>query len=254
MGKVIAIAGNTVREVVRDKVFYILVFFAVLLIAVSKALGWISMEQDVKVMKDFSIAAINLFVLLITIFLGTTLVYKEIDKRTIYTILSKDVGRWQFVLGKYFGLLAAASMCMAGMTAVFIVYLLVMGGGVEASLFLAVGGMLLELMLITSVSLLFSGLTSPVLSAFITFCFFLLGHSVEVLRKFVEEFEFQGLEPMANAIYYLFPNLENCNFKMYVGSGTLPEAAHVLWAAAYAAGYSAALIGITLVIYRRKDF
>jgi len=254
MGKVAVIALNTVREVVRDKVFYILLFFAVLLIAVSKALGWISMDQDVKVIKDLSITAINLFVPLITVFLGTNLVYKEVEKRTLFTILSKDIGRWQFVLGKYFGLLSAAVLCVLGMSGVFFLYLLLMGGDLEASLFLAIYGIVLELTLITSISLLFSSLTSPILSAFITFVFYLLGHSVEVLRKFVEEYEYKGFEPVARAVYYLLPNLENSNFKLFVGSSQLPEAGHVVWATVYVVGYSAVLLGLTLLVYRRKSF
>jgi ABC-type transport system involved in multi-copper enzyme maturation permease subunit len=254
MGKAAAIAQNTVREIVRDKVFYILVFFALSLIALSKALGWISMQQDVKVIQDIALAAINLFVLLITIFLGTNLVYKEVEKRTIYSVLSKDVGRWQFVLGKALGLWATAVLCVAGMSATAVLYLVLLGGTLEPAFFLALYGIVLELGLITSISLLFSSLTSPVLSAFITFAFYVAGHSVEVLRKFVDEALARGFDPVAEFVYYALPNLENSNFKMFVGSPDLPEAGHVLWATVYTAVYSAVLIGLTLVVYRRKSF
>jgi len=254
MGRIAAIAMNTVREVMRDRVFYILVFFAILLIATSKALGWISMDQDVKVIQDFSLAAIHLFVLLITIFLGTNLVYKEVEKRTIYTILSKDIRRWHFVLGKYFGLLGTALLCVAGMSAVFFVYLLILGGRWETSLFLAIYGMVLELALITSLSLFFSSLTSPVLSAFLTLSIYMVGHSVDVLRKFVEELNYESFDFIATSIYYLLPNLENVNFKMYVGSGHLPETGEVALASLYMLVYTAILLGLTLLIYRRKQF
>lgn len=254
MSRILAIAGNTFREVVRDRVFYILVFFAVALIAVSKALGWISIGHDVKVIADFSLTGITLFALLITVFLGTNLVYKEVEKRTLYSVLSKDVRRWQFVLGKYFGLLGTAWLCVGGMGAVFFAYLLLMGGTPTLAMGVALYGILLELTLITSLSLLFAGLTSPVLSAFITFAFFLTGHSMEVVRKFVEEMTFEKTDPLLLFAYHVLPNLENFNFKNYVGAGELPPAGFVLFSTAYAVVYSGALLAIALAVYRKKDF
>lgn len=254
MKRTAVIALNTVREVVRDRIFYILVFFAVLLIAVSKALGWISIDQDVKIIRDFSLAAIQLFVLLVTIFLGTNLVYKEVDKRTIYTILSKDIRRWQFVLGKYAGLWATAILCVAGMSAVFLLYLLLLGGSPDAAILLALYGIVLELAVITSLSLLLSSLTSPVLSAFLTLGLFGVGHSVDVLRRFTEELAYDSVEPLARAAYYLLPNLENFNYKTYVGSGRLPPAGDVLGATAYAAVLSAVFLALTLLVYRKRQF
>ncbi|MHC5080430.1 MAG: ABC transporter permease [Planctomycetota bacterium] len=254
MSRILVIAGNTFREVIRDRIFYILIFFAILLIVLSKALGWISIEHDERVITNLSLAAVHIFALMITVFLGTNLVYKEVEKRTLYSVLAKDVRRWQFLLGKYFGLLGTAYLCVAGMGIIFFAYLLVMGGLPTGMMVLALYGILLELMLITSISLLFSSVTSPVLSAFITFALFLTGHSMEVVRKFVKELEFDAPDPLLTFAYYVLPNLENFNFKNFVGAPNGPALEHVLLSTGYAVFYTAILIAITLVIYRKKDF
>src|SRR5690606_20767780 len=91
------LAQNTFRESVRDKVLYVLLLFAIASVLGSKAIGWISIGQDIKIVKDFTLASISVFGALIAIFVGTSLLYKEIDKRTLYTILSQPMRRWEFV-------------------------------------------------------------------------------------------------------------------------------------------------------------
>ncbi|MBP7431889.1 MAG: ABC transporter permease, partial [Candidatus Hydrogenedentes bacterium] len=120
--RVLAVARNTFREAVRDKVLYVLLLFAAAAIFGSKALGWISIGQDIKIVKDLSLAAVSVFGVLIAIFVGTNLVYKEIDKRTIYTILCRPMHRWEFILGKYAGLAALLALVTAVMAAVAAVY------------------------------------------------------------------------------------------------------------------------------------
>ncbi len=254
MSRILVIAVNTFREVIRDRIFYILLFFAVVLIAISKALGWISIGYDERVIADFSLAAITLFSLLITVFLGTNLVYKEVEKRTIYSVLSKDLRRWQFLLGKYVGLLATASFCVVGMGVIFMVYLVAMGGTPTGAMVLALYGILLELMLITAISLLFSSVASPILSAFITFALFLTGHSMEAILEFLEVTRPGKVDPLLRFAYHVLPNLENFNFKNFVGAPESPEASFVLFSTLYALVYSGALLAITLVLYRKKDF
>jgi ABC-type transport system involved in multi-copper enzyme maturation permease subunit len=99
------VAVNVFRESVRDKVLYNLVAFAVLLMAAAYLLGQLSAGQDVKIIKDLGLAAISIFGLLIAIFIGIGLVWKEVDRRSIYGVLSKPIRRSEFVLGKYLGLL-----------------------------------------------------------------------------------------------------------------------------------------------------
>src|SRR5208283_3951625 len=107
---VLAIALNTFREAVRDKILYVLLVFGILMILVSRAIGWVSFGGENKIMTDIGLAAIWMFSGMVSIFIGTGLIYKEIDKRTIYTVLAKPAERWQFLAGKYLGLLLTTAI------------------------------------------------------------------------------------------------------------------------------------------------
>ena len=174
-----AIARNTFREAVRDRVLYNLVLFVLLLIAAAIFIGELSGGQERKIIVDLGLSAMLLFGVFIAIFVGVGLVYKEIERRTIYAIFSKPVGRGEFLLGKYLGL------CLT-----LLVNVVVMGLGVSLALAYVAKGwdpliltlwpavlmIYMELMLITALALLFSSFSSPALSALLTFCIFIIGH------------------------------------------------------------------------------
>ena len=108
--KIRAVAWNTFREAIRDKILYNLVFFSLLIMGVSTYLGDIALGKSVKVIQDVGLASMSVFGLLIAIFVGIGLVYKEIQRRTIYTLLAKPISRGQFLVGKYFGLVMTISL------------------------------------------------------------------------------------------------------------------------------------------------
>ncbi|MEQ1903480.1 MAG: ABC transporter permease subunit, partial [Pirellulaceae bacterium] len=147
----------TFREAVRDKVLYVLVFFALATLLGSKALGWISIGQEIKIVKDFSLAAVSVFGVLIAIFVGTSLVYKEIDKRTIYTIICRPMSRYEFVLGKYFGMAALLGVVTAVMGLSGAAYVTMLGGNVNETYIYAVVLTYWELLMVTA----FASFTSP---------------------------------------------------------------------------------------------
>jgi ABC-type transport system involved in multi-copper enzyme maturation permease subunit len=251
---VVAIAGNTFREVIRDRVLYLLVFFSLVLMALGWALGWISIEEERKLVTDLSLAAISLFALLITIFLGASLIYKEVDKRTLYTILSKDVGRTEFVLGKFVGLMALFGVCIALMGLAFAGNVLIAGGGLNPTMLAALYGLLLELTVITSFSIAFAMVTSPVLSAISTLGFYLVGHSTEILVKFTEGPGHAGYRPYARALYYVFPNLENFNLRYEAAYGIPVDAVRLGLMTGYAALFAGLFLGVAALVFRRKSF
>src|SRR6188508_1847596 len=125
--KVIAhVAVNVFKESVRDKVLYNLVVFAVLLMSASYLIGELTAGQDVKIIKDLGLAAISIFGLLIAVFIGVGLVWKEVEKRSIYSLLAKPITRAEFLLGKYLGLALTLIVNVAVMTAAFYAVLAVM--------------------------------------------------------------------------------------------------------------------------------
>ncbi len=249
-----AIAANTFREVKRDRVLYLLLLFALGLMGLSQALGWISIEEHVKLVIDLSLAAVSIFALLITIFLGANLIYKEIDKRTVYTILSKDVSRAEFVIGKYLGLLGTFAVCLLLMGGAFFGNLVLSGGSLNATMFAALYALLLELTVITAFSVFFALLTSPILSAICTLVFYMVGHTTETLRTFTAVPGREGARPFAMALYYALPNLENFNLRYEASYGTPIEPIRLGLITLYAAAFSAIFLGAAIVVFKRKNF
>src|SRR5437763_582784 len=174
-----AIARNAFREAVRDRVLYNLVLFALLLIVGSIFLGELSAGQEAKIIVDLGLGAMLLFGTFIAIFVSTGLVYKEIERRTLYAILSKPVGRGEFLLGKYLGLcltLAVNVLVMCVGVSLALMYVKRGYDPLALRIWPAVALIYVELMIILAVALLFSSFSSPALSAFLTFAVFVIGH------------------------------------------------------------------------------
>ena len=190
-------AANVFRESVRDKVLYNLVFFAVLLIVASYLIGQLTAGQDIKIIKDLGLAATSVFGLFIAVFIGIGLVSKEVERRSIYALLAKPIDRWQLVVGKYAGLALTLAVNIAVMAAAQYAVLGYMRLGVSAdvvrawdappldpALLVAIGLILVELMIVTAIAVFFSTFSTPLLSAALTFAFFVVGHFSADLRNF----------------------------------------------------------------------
>src|SRR5437016_1514853 len=210
--RVAAIARNAFREAVRDRVLYNLVVFALLLIAGAILLGELSAGQEAKIIVDLGLSAILLFGVFIAIFVGVGLVYKEIERRTLYAILAKPIGRGEFLLGKYLGL------CLT-----LLVNVIVMGVGLSLALIYVKRGwnplvariwpaiMLIhfELMIITGVALLFSTFSSPALSALLTFFVFVIGHFSADLKMLGQTMPSTAARWLFTSLYYFVRSEEH---------------------------------------------
>jgi ABC-type transport system involved in multi-copper enzyme maturation permease subunit len=288
MGKVFQIAKNTFRESIRDRVLYVIAFFAAVMMLASLALGWISIGDQLQVVQDFSLAVISFFGALMAVFIGAGLIHKEIDKRTIYTIISKPVSRWQFLLGKYLGLLGVLGLALAGMLAASLLFVAYAAwtaqnppaadwtARVEWGWYSAAAAMLFfETMVVVSLAMLFGGVTSPILSAIFTFTAYLLGQvsasvnymftsfipseksvaaiTGEMLTDFASRAYF-FLKPFSLLVYYALPDLGHFQLRNQVVLGPAPTPAQLLYGAAYGVGYSAAVLILAMVLFDRKRF
>lgn len=251
--RVLAVAHNTFREAVRDKVLYVLVFFALATLLGSKALGWISIGQEIKIVKDFSLASVSVFGVLIAIFVGTSLVYKEIDKRTVYTILCRPMARYEFVLGKYFGMAALLGVVTAVMGAVGAGYTALLGGAIDATYGYAVLLTYWELLMVTAFATLFSSLTSPILGAIIVFCIYVVGHATTILIDLPAHFDGTTAKKVLEAVYYVVPNFSNFNIRAEAANNVAVPFEYVAWAMAYGAVYSAMLLALAAIAFENKD-
>jgi ABC-type transport system involved in multi-copper enzyme maturation permease subunit len=254
MSRVAVIAFNTFKENLRDKILYNLVFFALLLIGSSVLLSTLTIGERSKIITDLGLASINLFGVVIAIFVGIGLVNKEIERRTIYTILAKPVSRLEFLIGKYAGLTLTLLVNVSVMVVGFLLTLLVTQSKVAPALFNALGLIFVELLVITAVAVLFSTFTTPTLSAIFTMAIYVIGHLTADLKDLAMKLPNILTKGILQALYYVLPNLEYFNRKGQAVHGIPIELSYVATAVVYGLAYGAVVLFLAGVIFQRRDF
>jgi len=254
-GRIVCIAANTFREAVRDRVLYNLIAFAVLLSAAAILVGQISIDIERLVVINLGLAAVSMFGIVIAIFIGIGLVSKEIDKKTLYTVLSRPVRRWEFVVGKFFGLAGTLVVNTFFMGIGVFGALLYVAHRFQASdgwVLVALYFIILQFVVICSLALLFSSFSTPLFSAVFAFALFVVGSFADDLRGFASMAS--GLTKwLVTGIAYLVPNFSTLNVIGSVAHGN-PVAGHlILYNTIYAVLYSGmALCGAVLIFQRRN--
>jgi ABC-type transport system involved in multi-copper enzyme maturation permease subunit len=216
------VALNTFREAVRDRVLYNLVFFALLMMAAAVLVGQISIEIEQTVIVSLGLSAISLIGLLIAIFLGVALVSKEMDKRTLYALLAKPVRRWEFLLGKFAGLVLTLAVNTAAMALGLLLVMLYVKHSLQrsdAAVLVAVYFILLKLALVVALALLFSCFTTPLLAILFTVGLYILGLYVQELRNMPVEVLTPAMAAFTKWLSYLLPNFENYNVMALAAHG-----------------------------------
>ena len=211
--KVYAIAINTFKEVIRDKIFYSLVFFAILLLGASVLLSTLTVGERSKIIEDLSLSGIEIFGVIIAIFVGIGLVNKELEKKTIYTIISKPIKRWQFLLGKYLGLALTLLSYVAVMTVCYMLVLWLYTSTLPWQTLIAVLLIYVELLVITASAILFSTFSTPTLSASYALAIYVIGNMTGDLRGLAAKAGSAGASALLNFFYYFLPNLQDFNVK-----------------------------------------
>jgi len=253
VSRILAIAANTFREAIRDRILYLLLVFALLLMGFSQILSLLTVGGEEKIIKDMGLASISLFGVLTSIFIGVALVSKEIERRTIYTIVSKPIHRYEFLLGKYCGLALTLLVNTSVMTAWFYLILLLKGVA-DPRLLLAILLIFMELLLVTSFAILFSSFSTPILSTLFSLSLYVVGHLSWSLKLLEERVRTTSGRLLCRILYYVLPNLEIFNIK--------GEAVHLMpipatlpgWALLYLVGYGGAILALACLILQRRDF
>jgi ABC-type transport system involved in multi-copper enzyme maturation permease subunit len=252
--KIAAIALNTFKEAKRDRILYLLLFFAAVGIVLSRVLAVLTVGDRAKIIKDVGLASLSLFGVLMAILIGTGLVYKEIDKKTIFTLLSKPIQRYQFLLGKFAGLVLTLFIMLVLMTLIFFAIVFFHTFKVEWNLVGAIFFIFLELVLITAVAILFSCFSTPILSSIYSLCFYLIGHLSWGLETLVKKMK-PGLGKTAIRVLYTFlPDLENFNFRTEVVYNLPIPAQSFLFSTAYGIMYTVFILALAVLVFRRRDF
>ncbi len=256
------IALNTYRESIRDKILYNIVLLAVGLSVFSIVLGDWSVFDRAHVIKSITLSLMSLSGLLIAIFVGISLVQKEIQRRTVYTLLSKPMARTEFLVGKYFGLLLLLLSHILLLTVVFYLLLWVTDSAPNLRLFSAIYMIYCELALTIAVAILFSVFSSPVLSALFTLGFYISGRLVDellvqwnfMLRMTGAMKDHAGSTSIAEWAYRLLPGFHRFDIShQVIHDLPLPEG-YILWSTIYAVSYASVLIWIASRWFNRRDF
>ena len=249
------IAFNTFREAVRDRVLYNLVAFALLLSAAAILVGEISIDIERLVVVNLGLTAVSLFGVVIAIFIGIGLVSKEIEKRTLYTVLSRPVRRWEFVVGKFFGLtgtLVINTFFMALGVFLALLYVAHKFEKMDEWVLVALYFIVLQFLIVCALALFFSSFSTPLMAAVFTFALFVIGSLAGDLRGFARITPgFGGW--LATAIAYLVPNFSALNVIGQVAHGDPVAGSIILYNTVYALLYSAMVISGAVLIFQRRN-
>ena len=252
--RVLAIGRNTFREAVRGKLFAAIGVFGVVLMASSAIVGPLSLGEQARITQDLGLAGMSLLGFMVAILIGTGIVYTEVERRTIYTVIAKPVERWQFVLGKFAGLNGTISVLVAGMTLILLGAAYIDMGHFKPQLLQAVLLTWVELMVMTSLAILMSVMCSPILGALFTCLLYIIGHTSGDLHELAQHFGSGTVKSLTSIAYYILPNLEYFNIRSKVIHGVSIDPAYMVFACAYGLLYTIVFLTVAGVVFERKEF
>lgn len=250
-----AVASNTFREVMRDRIFFVLGFYALMMLVALRLLPEVAGAAQDKIITDIGPASASLLGVVVAIFVGTNLINKEIEKRTVFVLVTKPINSAEFILGKHLGLSAVLAILVAGMSAIYLLLLSITHINFQLfSMLLAALFLFLELCLITAAALLFGVFTSSILATLLTFSLYLVGHMSEGMVKLAGVTKNPSFQKMTDNLYLVLPDLSRLDLKNDAVYGLVPQADILLANAGYALVYTAALLIVTTVIFSRREF
>lgn len=250
-----AIAANGFREVIRDRILYFIGFFALLLIIALRLLPEISVGTDQKIFLDFGLAAISLLSVVIAIFIGTGLINKEIEKRTVLILIPKPISKAEFIIGKHLGLSAVLVVLVVCMTAIYLG--LMTWAKISyplGSLLVSLGFLFLELALLIAVTIALGVFTSSILATLLSFGVYLMGHFSADLVELGKISKNPNIEAFTQTLYLILPDLERLNLRNEAVYGLLPSSGDLFSSALYALLYICLLLIIAIIIFSRRQF
>lgn len=253
--RIFAIATNGFREVIRDRILYVLGFFVLLLVLASRILPPIAVSADEKIFLDLGIGAISLLGAIVAIFVGTGLINKEIEKRTVLILIPKPLTSAEFIIGKHLGLSGVLIVLVATMTGFYFVLMSLLGMNYPVqSLLIAIGYILLELMLLTAIAMTFGVFTSSILATLLSFGVYIMGHLSRDLLQLGKITENIGIERITKILFLILPDLQRLNLKNEAVYNILPSTGELINSLIYGILYITLLLTITITIFSRRQF
>ncbi len=257
MSAIWSIATNTMREARRNRIFYSIFFFALIVILNSFVFRHLTVGTQDRVLRDVGTTALDFFGVLLAIFLGIGMVSREVERRTIYTVVTKPIRRADFILGKFFGLNGILIVTLGVMFACLLVVLSVMPHFDPlnmATLTWYLVLRLVELAVLVAFAILLSTFSTPALSAFLTIGLYVVGHFTKDLKYFGGQSESPAVRAMADGLYYALPNLSRFSISEQIAYNLPVDSMHAALSVAYGLGYAAAFVTAAVLVFERRDF
>jgi ABC-type transport system involved in multi-copper enzyme maturation permease subunit len=247
------IAVNTFREAIRDRILYLFIGFAVVMVLSTKLFGMLTVGDEAKIIKDIGLAAMQFSSMLIAVMMSMLLISREVDSRTVFNILAKPVRRWQFILGKYFGLIAIVAANLVLITAVLLVVVLIYAHQFDPMLIFAAAMTMLEMFILAAFATFFAVLTKPILGSLLTLAVFVIGHMSADLWLLTRQLTGFTTRVVVAVVYYVVPNLERFNFRTEVVHDLPIPAVAVIWACLYAVAFVVLVLFLANLRFRKRD-
>ncbi|MEO0185724.1 MAG: ABC transporter permease subunit [candidate division WOR-3 bacterium] len=254
MNRVLAIVENTFKESLRQRIMLLLIIFSILLIFISMFLEPFALGESPKLLRDFGMAVSSLFGILVVIIIGSTLIHKDIEKRTIYTVIAKPVRRSEIILGKFLGLLFLIALLESAMAIIHQIVIFIYEGKFDIHILLNLPFSLIEIMVLLGILLLFSSFSSTTLTSIMGVIFYVIGHASPDLKLFADATKTPALKYIAYGFYYILPNLENFNLRLELVHKLPIFADQTLFSVCYGFIYTIFLLYLTALIFEQREF
>ena len=253
--RVFTIANNGFKEVIRDRILYFIGFFSLLLILAQRIIPEIAAGTHEKILLDVGIGAINILSIIVAIFVGTALINKEIEKRTLLMLIPKPISRAELILGKHLGLTAVLGVMVAIMMGIYLAMLSLSKIEYPTTALITAGAyLLLQLALVAAVAILFGVFTSSILATLLSFGVYLMGHFSEDLVELGKLSKNANIESLTTSLYLVLPNLSRLDLKNEAVYGLLPSSVELAGHAVYGLLYTALLLIISMMVFAQKEF
>ncbi len=253
MSAILAVARGTFREAVRDRVLFLVIGFGAVVLAMSRLLAPIALGEAPRITVDLGLSALGLIGIAIVVLVGTQLVHKEIERRTIHVVLSRPLSRTQYLVGKWAGLSLTMAVAVAAMTAMLLVVgawmrgPAIVGPIAQAAFMLACANAVLA-----ALAVLFSSLSTPILSVVYTLGLYVTGFWTNDMRNFAKQIP-GVFGDLVHGASYVIPNLELFNLRSQVAHGEGATLVHLALAVGYAAAYATAALALAAVAFERRE-
>lgn len=254
MGPFIALALNGFREARRNRVTLLVAIFALAMLLSTSLVLEITVGTFDRVLTDVGLGAMSLMLVLLTIFLSSGLISREIERRTIFLMVSKPLSRGAFLVGRLLGNMLTVTALQLAMAGVFFLLTRFYGSTFTPAHLAAVGMLWFELWVLSGVGFLMSSFSSQMVSAFVTVSIYVAGNLSSDIYSLAGKSESGAVRALGRSVYYLLPDLSRFNYRPQASYGAAVDLGEVGWAIAYAAAYTAVLVSLAVLLFNRRDF